>query len=334
MSKILITGANGFIGSHLVKRFLSEGYEVLGLVRKSSDLKLLEGTDVILKYGDITDYESLNTHLAGVDVVIHNAGLASDWGSLELFRRINVEGTQNVARAAANNSVTRLVQMSTTALHGFEHTRAVEEDDAPNPQFNYSLSKLEAEQWLFDFASESDLEITAIRPGNVFGPDDHTFIEKYLVAIKSGKIAYINHGRSLTCPTYITNLVDAVFLAAFHESAPGEAFLITDGLEINWREFTEALTEKLSFKKPALSIPLKPAMHLASFVEKLFYLFNSKTPPFITRYRVLNGGTDYHFSIAKARRVLGFEPLVNLPTAVDETAEWFRVKYNLENSNY
>jgi len=195
--------------------------------------------------------------------------------------------------------------MSSTAIHGFRHDHPVSENDPLNPVFEYSTSKMEAEQWLFEFARESSVEITAIRPGNVYGPDDHTFIEKYIVALQSGKIAYINHGKSLTCPTYIGNLTDAVYLAAYHPDAVNEAFIITDGLDINWQQFTENITEKMGLKKPRLSIPLGFALGLASVVEGLYKLVGSKTAPFITRYRVSNGGTDYHFSIEKAKKSLG-----------------------------
>lgn len=329
MSKVLITGANGFIGSHLVAKFIAEGHEVFGLVRKSSDLALLAGKDVALRYGDITDLPGLNKHFAGMDIVVHNAGLASDWGSLELFRSINLAGTRNVARAAEENGVSRMVQMSSTAIHGFEHDHPVSEDDPLNPVFNYSISKMEAEQWLFDYAKESRVEITAIRPGNVFGPDDHTFIEKYIQALQTGKIAYINGGKSLTCPTYIGNLTDAVYLAAFHPDAVNEAFIITDGLDINWQQFTEEITGKLGLKKPWLSIPLGFALGLAAVVEGLYKMVGSRSAPFITKYRVYNGGTDYHFSIEKAQTVLGFTPRSGLQESMTQTIIWFKDKYRL-----
>ncbi len=326
MSKVLVTGANGFIGSHLVEKFLNEGHEVYGLVRTTSDLSLIEGMNLSLKYGDITDYNSLEESLKGIDILVHNAGLASDWGSLALFRRVNLEGTKNVARAAAKNGVKRIVHMSSTAIHGFNHDfdNPASEDDPKNPVFNYGISKLEAEKWIFDFGKKTDIEVTVIRPGNVFGPRDHTFIEKYINAMISGKIAYINKGQSLTCPTFVGNLVHGVYLASFHPKASGEAFIITDGLSINWKQFTEAIADTMQIPRPRLSFPLGLSLSMATIAEGLYSFFKADNPPLLTRYRLYNAGTNYHFSIQKAVEILGFKPADNLEQAVKQTAAWFR----------
>ena len=169
--------------------------------------------------------------------------------------------------------------------------------------------------------------ITAIRPVKVFGPDDHTFIDKYLNAICKGKIGFINGGRSFTCPTYIKNLAEAVFLAAFSPKAPGEAFLITDGLDISWKEFTGALANALGCKSPSISFPFWFVYPLAAFSEWLFLFFKSKSPPLLTRYRIKNGGLEFHFDISKAKNILGFIPPVKMEQAVMETVYWYKEKY-------
>ncbi|MCK5785230.1 MAG: SDR family NAD(P)-dependent oxidoreductase [Candidatus Sabulitectum sp.] len=324
MAEVLITGANGFIGSHLVDKFLKEGHSIYGLVRRTSDLSLICDMDVSLRYGDITDYSSVEKSLQGMDIVVHNAGLASDWGSLEAFRKVNLEGTKNVVKAAANNGVKRVVHLSSTAIHGFNHDHPASEDDPKNPVFNYGVSKLEAENWIFAFGKEHSIEVTAVRPGNVFGPGDHTFIEKYIEAMISGRITYVNNGNSLTCPTYVGNLVNGIYLASFHKDAPGETFIITDGLSITWRQFTEAIADELHIPHPGLSIPLWLSLPLASIAEGLYKLFRVKHAPLITKYRMYNAGTDYHFSIQKARDVLGFEPETSLKKAIEQTVLWFR----------
>ncbi|HLG33474.1 MAG TPA: NAD-dependent epimerase/dehydratase family protein, partial [Bacteroidia bacterium] len=95
MAKILVTGVNGFIGSHIAERLLNEGHEVHGLVRNTSNLDFIKDMDVRLHYGDITQPETLKEAVAGSAVLIHNAGLASDWGAPDLFLKINFEGTKN-----------------------------------------------------------------------------------------------------------------------------------------------------------------------------------------------------------------------------------------------
>jgi len=324
MSKVLITGANGFIGSHLVEKFLKEGHKVYGLVRPTSDLSLINDMEVSLKYGDITDYSSVEKALYDIDIVVHNAGLASDWGSLELFRKINLEGTRNVANAALANGVSRIVYMSSTAIHGFNHSCPQSENDKKNPVFNYGVSKLEAENWIMDFGDKNRIEVTSIRPGNVFGPRDHTFIEKYMKALVSGKIAYVNRGLSLTCPTYVENLVHGVVLASFNENAPGQAFIITDGLQVTWKQFTEAIADEMHLPHPKLTIPFRLSLFLAWLSEGIYKLAAASNAPLITKYRMYNAGTNYHFSIQKAKDILGFEPVVGLKKAIEKTVLWFQ----------
>jgi nucleoside-diphosphate-sugar epimerase len=247
---------------------------------------------------------------------------------MESFRRVNLGGTINVARAALKNGANRIVYISTTAVHGFNLSRPATEDDYKNPVFNYSVSKLEAENWLFDFGKQNDLEVTAVRPGNVFGPADHTFIRKYMDALASGKMAYVKGGRSFTCPTYAGNLANGVYLAALSKNAPGEAFIITDGLSITWKQFTQAVAEKMGVCDPRLSIPFRAGLALATVFENLYKLMGSDHPPLVTKYRVYNAGSNYHFSIEKAKSILGFEPETSIEEAVAKTVSWYQQEHN------
>ncbi len=325
MSKILISGINGFIGSNLAEKLLREGHQVVGIVRKTSDLSYIDGMDIELHYGNIADKQSLEKPMKNIDIVIHVAGFASDWGPYEKFYKINVIGTQNMAQTAAENSVKRFVHISTVALHGFPDKRNLNEA-APMPKtiFPYNETKKIAELWLFNFAKTTKMEITAIRPGNVYGPKDHTFIEKYLEALQSGKGGYIDGGRHWTCPVYVENLIDGIIKACFSDNAQGEAFIITDGLDISWRTFTEKLCDTAEIKKPKLSIPYPVAYVLATAMEFVYSLLRISTPPLLTRYRIANGGRDYHFSIEKAKKMLGYNPPIALDEALKRTVEWYK----------
>lgn len=318
---ILVTGANGFIGSHVVERLLRDGRKVRGLVRASSDLTFLKGVDVELVRGDITDRASLDEPMRGVDIAVHVAAFVSDWDPRDQCRSVNVHGTRNVIDAARTAGVRRLVHISTAALHGFPGARNQDESTPmPETPFAYCESKKQAEREVF----ASGLDATAIRPGNVFGPRDHTFIDKYAQALEQGKAGYIAGGRSWTCPVYVENLADAIALACFEPAAAGEAFLATDGLDIDWRTFTEKLADALGVKRPRLSVPFWLAYRLAAVMEGAYKAVGAAHAPLLTRYRVCNGGRDYHFSIAKARRVLKYEPKVGLEEALRRTVRWYR----------
>jgi nucleoside-diphosphate-sugar epimerase len=324
MKTFLITGVNGFIGSQIAERLLKEGNKVRGLVRKTSDLKFIKGFDIELFNGDITDYESVLTASKGVDQIIHVAALAADWGAYQTFYEINVNGTLNVAKAAIAAKVERMVYISTTAMYGYGRNDVKESDPKAITKFAYNETKRLAEDVVFGFAKESGLKLTALKPGNVFGPRDRTFMEKYLDAMVSGKIAYVDGGKRKTCPVYIDNLVDLIMLATEKNEAIGETFFATDGMDINWKEFTDKFADEMELKRPTTSFPFALAFSAAFVLEMIYKAIGSKTPPMLTRYRISNAGYDYTFSIEKAKSVLGFSPKVDFETAVKRTCEWYR----------
>lgn len=323
MGLYLITGINGFIGSHVAKKILKEGKSLRGLIRKTSNLDFIKDLDIELIYGDISQPDTLDKAVEGVEKVIHIAGMALDWGFYKDFYRVNYQGTLNVAMSSEKARVKRFIHISSAAVHGFGFRNIDETYPMAGKLNSYGKTKKMAEEWLFEFARSTEMEITVLKPGNVYGPDDHTFIDKYLEAIYTGKIAYVNRGRALTCPGFIDNLVEGIWLACNVDGAAGEAFFITDGLEITWKEFTEKLAEALHVKKPRFSIPFSVGYAAALIVEGIFRAFRIRKSPAITRYRVCNGGLDYHLSIDKARKVLNYQTSVNLDQAVKRTVDWY-----------
>ena len=173
------------------------------------------------------------------------------------------------------------------------------------------------------------MEITAVRPGNVFGINDRTFISKYIDALLAGKFAEINHGKSKTCPVYIENLVDIIMLVSQEEKAVGNAYLATDGLDITWHEFNAALANHLGVKLPETSIPYGVAMAAAKVYYGVHRLLRIKSEPFLTPYRVNNGGRDYHFSIEKLRSHFNYNPAVGLDEALRRTVAWYKEYRNI-----
>ncbi|GAB1371314.1 NAD-dependent epimerase/dehydratase family protein [Candidatus Kapaibacterium sp.] len=279
MKIALVTGINGFIGSNLAERLLNEGWKVRGLVRKTSDLKFLKGLDIEYYYGDITEPNTLDEPMKGVYQVFHVAALSSDWGHYEKFYKINVEGTLNVAKAAHKASVERMVYISTVAMYGFGRLNVKESDEKLHTDFPYCQTKRLAEEKVMDFVKESGLRLTAVKPGNVYGVKDHTFIEKYLDALESGKAGYVDGGKRKTCPVYVENLVDGIMLASQKEEAIGETFFITDGMDITWKEFTDKLADEMNLKRPTSSFPFFLAYAVAFVMEFIYTALDTKEPP-------------------------------------------------------
>ena len=324
MKKILITGANGFIGSNLVKRLLSEGNEVRSLVRKTSDLSFLNGLHTEIMYGDINDTDSLQTAMQGVDLVFHIAGLAADWGAYEWFEKVNFTGTKNVAQVASAAGVSKMVYISTVAFHGFGKVNMTETSPVAKDLIPYAQTKYKAEQWLWDFQNQTDLKITAVRPGNVFGVNDRTFMLKYLEAMETGKFMEVGKGRSKTCPVFIDNLIDIITLVSREDKANGQAFIATDGLDIDWHTFNGKLADAMQIKLPKASIPYSVAYPVAKIYYGVHKALGLKSEPFLTPYRINNGGKDYHFSIRKLQDYFDYEPQTGLDEAVQKTVAWYR----------
>jgi len=320
--KVLITGANGFIGSHLLNH-LSEipGYSAVGMVRKTSRLFRLEGREHSLITASIED--RLDDSLRGFDAVIHTAALASDWGDYDDFYRTNVLGTLNLMESAIRSGVSRFIHLSSTVVYGFRGNINTDEEHGISPFKNsYCITKAIAEEKLLQYRNR--IELFLLRPSNVFGPFDTTTTIPLLQAIDRGLAAFPLGGNTLTSPCFVLNLVAAVELCLTAEKDSGQAFNVSDGNDIKWREFLGMIATALNKRPPFLSIPVKPLYGLSLVLDALFKLFHSARPPLVTPYRIAQVARDYSFSIEKAREVLGYEPPFTTEEGVRLCTEWYR----------
>jgi nucleoside-diphosphate-sugar epimerase len=321
----LVTGANGFVGSWLCRKLVERGDAVRGLVRATSDLSLLEGVPIERAIGSLDDPASLAAAAQGIDVVFHVAAAVTDWGTLEWFRRVNVEGTRALIEAAIQSGVRRFVYVSTVAVHSFIDAQDMTEDSPQLPTpFPYSQSKREAEALVMGYHREGKIEASIVRPGDVYGPDDRVALLKLAPVLEAGMMAHIGSGEKLGAFAYVENLVDGIILAGTVEKAAGEAYVITDGVKLTWRAYWDRLTDALDLPRPRLSVPPFLARAVVAVLESAYRLFRITSRPPITRYLVDHMTNDVHFSIEKARRELGYAPQVGLDEAVARTAAWYR----------
>jgi len=323
--QILVTGANGFVGATLCRKLVERGETVRGLVRKTSDLSLLEGIRIQRMVGSLDDRESLNRAVKGVELVYHVASAVSDWGTWDMFRRANVEGTRRVLEASSGTGVKRFVYVSSVAVHSFIGAQEMNENSPQLPTpFPYCQTKREAEVVVLKAHQEGRIGVTVVRPGDVFGPGDRVSLLKMAGLLEAGRMAYINGGKTLGAFTYVENLADGLILAGIQKRALGETYVITDGTKVSWREYFERLTSALELPRPRLSVNATVAYGAASVLEFFYRLFRIGSRPPITRYLIAHLRRDFHFSIEKARRELGFQPKVDFDEAIQRTAEWYK----------
>lgn len=323
--RVLVTGANGFVGAALCRKLVDRGETVRGLVRKTSDLSLLEGIPVDLVVGSLDDPDSLTRAARDSDIVYHVAAAVTDWGTLEFFRRVNVEGTRNILDVSIQTSVKRFVLVSSVAVQDFIGGWDMTENTPKGPTpFPYCVSKREAESLALDYHRSGKIQVTIIRPGDVYGPGDRVSLLKMAKMLERGRMIVIGGGEVLGAFTYIENLVDGLILAGSHTQAPGEVFIVTDGEKITWRRYFKKLTRELVLPEPRLSINWRIAWILAGFLEFIHRLFQIKSRPLVTRYLVAHMRRDFHFSVTKAENILGYRPSVSFDEAIRRTAVWYR----------
>jgi ornithine--oxo-acid transaminase len=325
----LVTGATGFIGGHLTEELVRQGVSVRCLARSTSDTSLLEELGVDIAVADLQDAEAVRRAVDGCQYVFHCGALVSDWATAAEIERVNVAGTRHVVEAAAAASVERFIHLSTTDVYGYPGTRAVDETYAAARFANwYSHTKRAAEAEVRRLERSHGMKVVILRPATVYGPRSKEVVGEIARAIRSGNMLLIDRGRPIAGLCYVRNLVDAALLALRHEGAPGEAFNVTDGLGITWREFTSGLAEGLGCAPARWSMPYWMASSLGFSLEHGYRVLRRtvrlSTPPLLSRQAVHVMGRDQDFSNRKAREILGWAPRVDYSSGMEATLAWLR----------
>ncbi|MBD2012746.1 NAD-dependent epimerase/dehydratase family protein [Microcoleus sp. FACHB-53] len=248
--KVLVTGANGFTGSHLVKALEQRGDVVVGLVRQSSNLDRLSSCKVQLVYGDISDREALKTAMAGVDWVFHTAAYV-ELGLVDAAKmeRVNVAGTLAVMEVAQAAAVSKVVYCSTIGVFGDTQGRVVDETfQRTQTDFSsaYDRTKYEAQQIVDRFAAQG-LPVVSILPSGIFGADDPHFGPVLQQFLKGGLKVWAG-GDRITGIVHVDDLVAAMILAA-EKAQPGEHYIISAG-DLTTREMFGILSQETGIPVP------------------------------------------------------------------------------------
>ncbi len=328
----LITGASGFIGGRLAKRLVQDGYSVRCLVRESSDTSRLDELDVQIAVGDLASASSLARAVEGCDYVLHCGALVSDWATRAEISRTNVTGTRSLLEASIDASVQRFIHFSTTDIYGYPGGRAIDESHTAGRFRNwYAQTKLDAEAEVRRAEHERALDAVILRPATVYGPGSTDVVGEIARAIRGRNMLLVDGGRAVAGLCYVDNLVDAAMLALRHDDAPGNAFNVSDGLGITWKEFTDGLAEGLGCSQVRWSLPYWMANGIGFSLEHGYRILRRTTglrmPPLLSRQAVQVLGNDQDFSSRKAREMLGWEPRIDYPAGLEATLAWLRTDY-------
>lgn len=318
--KALVTGASGFIGSHLVERLLQSGYEVSCLVRKTSSLRWLDGLNIKLIQGDCVDKGSLN-NLGDFEYVFHLSGLLKSNCS-EDFYRVNTKATENIMEALAkdNHRIKRFLYLSSLSAFGPAlHRGLPNEDHNPHPVSDYGNSKLMGEAAALRYRDR--IPISILRPTVVYGPRDREMF-LFFKLINMGFLPYWGEGRISLI--YIDDLIDAILLAVEKEEAVGEVFFISDGVVYSNKEVMNEIADALKVRLIKLRIPRK-ALPVIGFLSNGLSKITKK-PTMINRDKIKElMYADWVCDISKAMNKLGFMPKVGIKKGIKWTADWYRI---------
>lgn len=320
--RAFVTGANGFLGSHLVDRLLERGDEVHVLVRKTSNLQWLLGKNVRFHYGDIVgDGKGLRDGLKDADVLFHLAGVIRA-NRARTYYEINARGTANVLEACLDvrPTIQRVVVVTSLAAHGPNpEGKIATEDDECHPLTDYGQSKRDAELVTLKYAGR--LPVTIARPPAIYGPRDDQTIT-YFRMVRQGLALLPGNGQGVLNMAHVQDVVSGMLLMAEHPKAVGEIFFIGEDRNHSWREAVEAIAAALGRRPVKITVPrvivygvCGVAEVLGRLLKRSFTLNLAYAENFLQK--------NWAMDVSKAQRLLGYQSVFPLAEGAKDTANWY-----------
>lgn len=336
--RVMITGATGFIGSHIARVFCENQVKVGCLTRNSSSRDSLEGLDLDLRSGDLRNVEELGQAFSGYNWVIHNAAKVADWGTYEEFYQTNVVGTVNVLRACRQAGIKNVLLTGSNSVYGEENSCLVKDEESPYqshyPYFGepffpcklnyYRDTKALAKEAALSFAAKYGLNLTILEPVWVYGEREfNTGFYEYLKTAKSGIPLLPGRQGNKFHVIYAGDLARAFFLAYTRSLSGTHCFLIGNEQPESMERIYGLFCSAAGLKKPG-NLPKSLIYPWAFLLELCFTLVRAKQPPLLTRGRVNMFYDNIEFSVAKAEKILGFRNSFSLEEGIRRTVSWYR----------
>ncbi len=324
MRKIFITGANGFIGSALCRHFAAAGWDVVGLVRPTSDLHLLDGAGIPLIKGDLCDPASFRIP-ADVTHVLHSASVVSDVADADTCRGHIFDLVQNLVTVIRESglSLRRMIFVSTALTLGYGRPDISEDKPGlPADFIPYTRYKILAESWLLDAHARQGFPVVILRPADVMGPGDRTTSGRLFREGERGMPLIIGRGRNRFGYTYIANFCRAAEAALVREGIEGRAYTVTNGRLPTWGEYLRTVLAQFG-KRQRIMAPAWIAFALARVMETVHRIRPAYDPK-LTVYRIRRVTTETTYDISRTIADLGYTPDDDYVRQIAETMAWYR----------
>jgi nucleoside-diphosphate-sugar epimerase len=318
----LVTGATGFIGSHLVELLLRKGHTVRVLLRRTSDPVWLKDQPVEMVFGDLFDDRVLRQAVEGVEYVYHSAGVTKAKDA-EGYYRGNTLGTENLLAAVAQAApgLKRFVHISSQAAAGpSPGAIPVTEDDSPRPITTYGRSKWESERACH--RKMDVLPVTIVRPPVVYGPRDKD-VFAFFQTMGMGLQPMIGFNEKLVSMIHVRDLIRGFVMAAENGASAGRTYFITSRRPYSWLEIGDVTRAAMGRQAFRLRIP-EPVVYGVGAVAQALAMFSPK-PALLNLEKVKDIVQSYWTCDgSRAKRELGFEEETDLSAGIRETVAWYR----------
>lgn len=326
MTRVLVTGASGFIGSHVARQLHASGHDVLANGRDAARLTRLSALGIRTQSGDLATAD-LPALINGAEMIVHCAALSSPWGGREAFLAANVHVTERLLAASLQTGVQRFVHFSSPSIYFRleDQFNTPEAFEPPEHWINaYAESKWLGEQSVRK-AVDAGLPALILRPRAVFGEGDRAIFPRLLALAERGWFPRIGDGQACIDVTYVANVAAAVE-ACMQAEAPvdGRAFNVTNGEPMPVSALLGQLFAALDLNVRMIPLPRKLAIALGTLSEKIANLLPGQPEPRLSRYGVGVLGFSQTLDISAARRQLGYLPSVSVAEGIQRFAQWWR----------
>lgn len=334
--RVLVTGAGGFIGSHVAEHAVAAGYQVRGVVLPGEDTSLLRAWDVEIIVGDLADPDVARRAVAGCDVIYNAMGSTSIYSPRDVLYRANVWSTESLLQAAAAAGVRRVVHASSymVSLGGSFHYwkgGVIAEQTPTPPRFwrwdYYAQSKVAAEQAVLRFQNEGLLEVVPLRIGWVYGSRNQVSFSAVVKMLQQEQLMIIGDGCNRLGLVHVSDVARAFLRAASSNVSAGRPYAI-EGVgaqpTVTQADFLNAIADLVGAPRPRRRVPFRVALTLGTTVEITWHLLHKRHQPPLTSFIVHLLGRDQHFDTTRAREELGWRPQVGFDAGMQEIGAWLQ----------
>ena len=322
---ILITGATSAVGYFIAEKVRAQypKAEIKALSRSGKKVKELDELGISIIKGDLTDSNSLDKALKGIDTVYNAAGEARDYIPSRLYYEVNVDGTRNLLESFVKNKGKRFLHISTVGIYGYKpKNQPIKETHPKNPDHPYHETKMIAENLVFEYAKEHDFFASAVRPPYIVGPKDRQvapLIFDYL--LKRKKIPLVGGGKAVVAFVHHKDVAEALVRCGEVDKANGEAFHVIGGTSTARRLFEMA--GEISNKEPIFQEISYPLAFVAAIASETMAKIKG-TKPKISRRRVNQFSRTRVYSTDKIKEILGFVPKYDVRAAFQDAFDWMK----------